>query len=117
MKTLILFIVSVITLSCIPKSDSEKLIGSWEVIDAYNQNNPVKKENLNGLIVSIKKDSLFLNNNKTSGCLWTLENDQLKLKNHKENIDVTVRVIKLENHILKVNVPGFGDTSVWTLKK
>ena len=118
MKTLILSIVSLIILSCIPKPDSEKLIGSWKITNAYNQNKPAKKEDLVGLIVSIQKDSLFLKSNKeTSGYSWVLKNDYLNVKNNKEYVDINVRIIQLENHMLKANVPIFGDTSVWTLKK
>jgi hypothetical protein len=118
MKTIPLLLITLFFVGCSIKSDREKLIGTWEIIDAYKQNQPAKKENLIGLNVSIQKDSLFLRSTKdTSGYLWTLNNSQLNVKNNKEHVDINVRIIQLENQTLKINVPIFGDTSVWTLKK
>ena len=117
MKTIPLLLITLFFVGCSIKSDREKLIGTWEIIDAYKQNQPAKKENLIGLNVSIQKDSLFLRSNKeTSGYSWVLKNDYLNIKNNKEYVDINVRIIQLGNHMLKANVPIFCDTSVWTLK-
>lgn len=118
MKLFTLSILSFLILSCTSNSDQEKLIGKWEVIDAYKQNTPSKKENLVGFVVNINQDSIILSaQQEATRFTWTLMRNKLRIVNQKENIDLIVRVVKIEDQILIANVPIYGDTSVWTLKK
>lgn len=118
MKLFTLSILSFLILSCTSNSDQEKLIGKWEVIDAYKQNTPSKKENLVGFVVNINQDSIILSaQQEATRFTWTLMRNKLRIVNQKENIDLIVRVVKIEVQILIANVPIYGDTSVWTLKK